>query len=147
MTGKPAAILLVLSLAVPTFALVPASGVAARGGGGGGKPGGGGGTIDLVLLNSTDGVPNYGEKVTFNVSTSATSYPWVTLKCTQGDSLVYQASKGIFPTSLGQEFTLGPTGNWRGGEADCTATLENWDSYSKNGRITPLGSMTFHVYA
>ena len=154
---KPAAILFVLSLAVLALALVPAAGLAAKGGtagkpggGGGGKPGGGGstsgGTIDLVLLNSTDGVPHYGQKVTFTVSTSATSYPYVTLKCYQG-GLVYQASKGIFPTSLGQNFTLGPTPNWQGGEADCTATLEDWDSYSKNGSITPLASMTFHVYA
>ena len=35
---------------------------------------------------------------------------------------------------------------WQGGDADCTATLEDWDSYSKNGSITPLASMTFPVY-
>jgi hypothetical protein len=155
---KPAAILLVLSLAVLALALVPAAGLAAKGGtagkpgggGGGGKPGGGGGgtgTVSVVLLNSTDGVPHYGQQVTFAVSTTATSYPYVTLKCYQGGSLVYQASKGIFPTSLGQNFTLGPTPNWQGGDADCTATLENWDSYSKNGSITALASTSFHVYA
>lgn len=151
MTRKSAAVLVVQGLAVLALALVPA-GLAAKGGtagkpdGGGGKPSGGGGTISLVLLNSTDGVPHYGQKVTFNVSTTATSYPYVTLKCSQG-GLVYQASKGIFPTSLGQNFTLGPTPMWQGGDADCTATLENWDSYSKNGSITALTSMTFHVYA
>lgn len=157
---KPAAILFVLSLAVLALALVPAAGFAAKGGtagkpggggGGGGKPGGGAGgtgTIDeLVLLNSADAVANYNEQVTFRVSTSATSYPYVTLRCTQGGRLVYQASKGIFPTSLGQNFTLGPTPLWQGGDADCTATLEDWDSYSKNGSITALASMTFHVYA
>ena len=162
MMRKPTAILFVLSLAVLALALVPAAGLAAKGGnpergggggggnGGGGKPGGGegGGTIDeLVLLNSADAVANYNEQVTFRVSTSATSYPYVTLRCTQGGSLVYQASRGIFPTSLGQNFTLGPTPLWQGGEADCTATLEDWDSYSKNGSITPLASMSFHVYA
>ena len=160
MIRKPAGILFVLSLAVLALALVPAAGLAAKGGspergggggggnGGGGKPGGGnGGTIELVLLNSADGVANYGEQVTFRVSTSATSYPYVTLKCTKEGVLVYQASKGIFPTSLGQNFTLGPTPSWQGGEADCTATLEDWDSYSKNGSITPLASTSFHVYA
>jgi len=40
---KPAAILLVLSIAVLALALVPAAGLAAKGAGGGGKPGGGGG--------------------------------------------------------------------------------------------------------
>lgn len=156
---KPAAILFVLSLAVLALALVPAAGLAAKGGvagkpgggggnGGGGKPGGGegGGTIELVLLNSADAVANFNEQVTFRVSTTATSYPYVTLKCTQGGSQVYTASRGIFSTSLGQNFTLGPTPSWQGGDADCTATLEDWDSYSKNGNITPLASMTFHVY-
>jgi hypothetical protein len=117
------------------------------GGNGGGKPGGGTGTMSLVLLDSTDGVPHFGQKVTFDVSTDATTYPWVTLKCFQNGSQVYQASRGIFPTSLGQEFTLGPTPSWQGGDADCTAFLEDWDSYSKRGSIQTLASMSFHVYA
>ena len=153
MIRKPAVVLLVLSLAVLALALVPAAGLAAKGGGagkpgggGGGKPGGGGGetgTIGIVLLNSTDGVPHYGQQVTFAVSTTATSYPYVTLKCTQNGGLVYEATKGIFPTSLGQVFTLGPTGNWQGGDADCTASLEKRNSRG----ATTLASMTFHVYA
>jgi hypothetical protein len=143
---KPAAILLVLSLAVLAIALVPAAGIAAKGGNG--RPSGGAesGTVELVLLEAGDTVASFGERVTFRVSTNATSYPYVTLKCTRADVLVYQASRGIFAGSLGQEFTLGPTGSWSGGDADCTATLEDWDSYSKNGRITTLASTAFHVY-
>jgi len=122
-----------------------------KGGGGGkgsggttgGTTGGGGGTISLVLLNSTDGQAHFGQTVTFNVSTSATTMPWVTLKCTQGGTLVYQQSNGIFPTSLGQNFKLS-SGAWVGGDADCTARLENWDSYPKS--ITGLASTSFHVY-
>jgi hypothetical protein len=112
-------------------------------GGGGTTSGGGGGTISLVLLNSTDGLAHFGQKVTFNVSTTSTQYPWVTLKCSQGGALVYQQSNGIFPTSLGQIFTLA-SGAWVGGAADCTATLENWDGYPKS--IVALASMSFHVY-
>ena len=148
MIRKPAAILVVTGVALLALLLIPATFAARGGNGGGGKPSGGGdGTISLVLLNSTDGLPHYGQQVTFAVSTTATSYPYVTLKCSKNGSLVYQASKGIFATSLGQLFTLGPTPNWQGGDADCTATLEDWDSYSKNGKKTPLVSMTFHVYA
>ena len=148
MIRKPAAILVVTGVALLALLLIPATFAAKGGNGGGGKPSGGGdGTISLVLLNSTDGLPHYGQQVTFAVSTTATSYPYVTLKCSKNGSLVYQASKGIFPTSLGQLFTLGPTPSWQGGDADCTATLEDWDSYSKNGKKTPLVSMTFHVYA
>lgn len=156
MTRKPVAILLVLSLAVLALAIVPAAGLAAKGGaagkpggggggnGGGGKPGGGGGTLSLVLLESTDGVPHYGQRVTFDVDTTATNYPWVSVDCSQAGRLVYEQSNGIFATSLSTTFTLGPTPSWTGGEADCTATLENWDRYP---RITPLASMTFHVNA
>ena len=120
--------------------------------GGGGKPGGGGsttggsGSISLVMVNDvgTSGT-SLGDTVTFNVSTTATTKPWVTVKCFQNGTLVSKESNGIFPTSLDQIFTLGPTGFWQGGAASCTATLENWDGYSKNGAITALGSMSFQA--
>jgi len=38
-------------------------------------------SLSLVLLRSTDGSPHYGQVVTFNVSTTATSYPSVDLEC------------------------------------------------------------------
>lgn len=115
-------------------------------GGGGTTSGGSGGTISLVLLNSTDGLPHFGQNVTFNVSTTATTRPWVTLKCYVGGTLVDKDSNGIFAGSLDQIFTLGGTQLWQSGAGDCTATLENWDAYSKNGSITTLASMSFHVY-
>jgi hypothetical protein len=128
------------------LALVPVA-LAGKGGGhhGSGGTTGGTGTISLVLLNSTDGVAHFGQNVTFNVSTTATSYPWVTLKCYQGGALVAQASNGIFATSLNQIFTLGPTALWTSGAASCTATLENWDSYPKS--IATLASTSFDVAA
>src|SRR5262245_25361331 len=75
---KPAAILLVLSLAVLALALVPAAGLAAKGGGGGnstaggGKPGGGGSTgggISGPLMLTDTNTPGLsrGDLVTFNV--------------------------------------------------------------------------------
>ena len=101
-------------------------------------------TIKLVPLNpSTDGVLHYRQQVTFDVYTSSTAYPWVLLECSQNGSLVYQYSKGIFPTSLGQIFTLGPTPAWTGGAADCTASLQKWDGRKK----TTLATLNFHVYA
>jgi hypothetical protein len=133
---------------VLALVLVPAA-LAAKGHGGGGNTGGtgtGGGTISLVLLNSTDGVPHVGQNVTFNVSTTATSYPWVTVNCYKGGSLVYKSSNGMFPTSLGQVFTLA-SNSWMSGDADCTAWLQNWDNYSHRGTIQNLASMSFHVYA
>jgi len=117
------------------------------GGGGGGKRGGGGatttggGTIDLVLLNSTDGLPHVRQDVTFNVSTTATVAPFVTLRCYQNGTLVLKSSNGMFVTSLDQIFTLA-SNSWLSGAADCDATLENWDS----GGVVALASMSFHVY-
>jgi hypothetical protein len=120
--------------------------------GGGGKKGGGttggggttttgGGTIQLVLLNSTDGLPHVMQDVTFNVSTTATLAPYVTLRCYQNGTLVLKSSNGMFVTSLDQIFTLA-SNSWLSGAADCDATLENWD----NGGVVVLASTSFHVY-
>jgi hypothetical protein len=105
------------------------------------------GTIELKLLESTDDRAHFGQKVTFTVTTNATDYPWVTVKCLQNGDLVYTQSNGIFPTSLNQIFTLGPTPSWTGGGADCTAYLQDWDSYYRNSKITTITSMPFHVYS
>lgn len=135
-----------------TFGLIAGTSLAAKGGnsahtnGSGGHHNNGGGTISIVLLDSTDGLAHFGQQVTFDVSTTATDYPWVTVDCYQSSALVYEQSNGIFPTSLNEIFTLGPTPAWQGGDADCTAYLQNWDEYSKHQRITNLASMTFHVY-
>jgi hypothetical protein len=90
-------------------------------------------------------VPSFGDVVTFNVSTTATLYPYVTVNCYQNGTLVLTQSNGIFPASLGQDFTLGPSALWQGGAASCTAILQNWDNYAKHGSITNLASMSFAV--
>ena len=127
-----------VGLVVLALVLVPAA-VAGKGG-----PSAPSGTIKLVPLNpSTDGMLHYRQQVTFDVYTSSTAYPWVQLECSQNGSLVYQYSKGIFPTSLGQIFTLGPTPAWTGGAADCTAYLQKRDG-RKN---TTLATLNFDVYA
>jgi hypothetical protein len=138
---------LIVALAL-ALVLVPAA-LAAKGGG---KPSGGGttggGTISLEVLTSPgDGLPHVMYKVTFNVSTTATQYPWVTVNCySPSGAWVYHASNGIFPTSLNQVFTLG-SNTWTSGDADCTAWLQNWDNYQKHGTITNLASTSFHVYS
>jgi len=103
-------------------------------------------TINLVSLDSTDGVALFGQHVTFDVSTTATASPWVTVTCSQNGSLVYQQSLAMsLGTLYSRTFTLGPTPAWQSGGADCTATLENWDDYSNKGKITALASTPFTV--
>jgi hypothetical protein len=122
-------------------------GAALRGGNkpgpGTGGSGGGSLTYQMVIDYNNDGVPNFRETVTFVVQTTATAYPYVTLRCYQNGTLVSQDTNAMFVHSLDQNFTLGPTQAWTGGAANCTATLE--DRGAKNGSITVLASTSFAV--
>jgi hypothetical protein len=120
---------------------------AAKGGNGKGKLGDtSGGSITGPVEVNGDGLLSLGDLVTFDVSTTATAYPWVTVKCYQDGGLVSQESRAMFLGTLySRTFTLGPTPNWQSGGADCTATLESWDEYSNRGRITALASLPFAV--
>jgi hypothetical protein len=90
--------------------------------------------------------PSFGQQVTFAVSTTETTQPFVHLKCWQSKTLVLEGWQGFFDTALGsQQFVLGPTPAWQGGAATCTAYLENWDQYSSKGKVTQLASTTFNV--
>ncbi|HKS78677.1 MAG TPA: hypothetical protein VJQ07_07390 [Gaiellaceae bacterium] len=131
-----AGVVLVLSLA-----LVPTA-FAGKGGGGGH----GGGTISspiMVVDKNGDGLPNFGDTITFTVSTSA-SFPSVQLACYQNGTLVYTATKGFYPTYMWSDNYLLEGGYWSGGAASCTATLYNT---SKNGSNTTLATLSVPVAA
>jgi len=111
-------------------------------------------SITMMLMNAStfasaeSAAPSFGDAVTFNVSTDAVKQPFVHLRCWQNGSLVLESWQAWFFGAAGtQTFRLGPTPAWQGGAADCTAFLENWDSYSKNGRTPVLASTSFHVDA
>jgi hypothetical protein len=122
--------------------LIAGTAIAARGGNGG-KPGGGGtGTISLALMDGATEA-HFAARVSFTVSTTATSSPYVHLMCYQNGALVGEGRQGFFPTALGNEwFTLGPTPAWQSGAADCTANLEK----KTNKGWSVLASTSFHVY-
>src|SRR5262249_53691595 len=67
-------------------------------------------------------VPHYGDTITFDVSTSATSNAYVDLKCYQGGALVGEGWAAFFAGGTPGTFRL-YSGPWRGGAADCTADL------------------------
>ena len=130
-----------LSLALP-------HGAFAAKGQGGGKHGGTGGSssLMLVLLSSTDGLPHWGQQVRFDVSTTQTAEPHVSLNCYQGGVLVYTTQTGYYasyPWPWTQTMTLS-SGAWTAGAADCDARLY---SLSNSGSSTTLATMSFHVYA
>ena len=158
---KPAAVLLILSLAVLALALVPAAGLAAKGGGGsatGGKPGGGGGgkpgggstgtssislSYPLVYDANGNGAPNWHDTVKFNVSTTTTTQPYVELECFQNGVLVAAGSRGYFDGSLDTPNFGLYGGGWMSGAADCTAYV----SMSTSKGMQRLASTGFHVDA
>ena len=115
--------------------------------GGGGKPSGGV-TIRLVLPPDTDknadGLANFGDTVSFNISTTATTQPFVNLLCYQNGALVANGWRGYFVGSLdypNRGFGLN-SGAWQSGAADCTAYLKY---YSSNGKINTVASISFQV--
>ena len=127
----------VLSALALSLVLAPAA--LAKGPGGGSSPG-----LTLVLMNSTDGLAHYGQNVTFRISTTATTQPWVRLNCYQNGAWVYTSTVGYFPSyPWDQYFTLS-SGNWTSGAGDCTATLF---AVGKGSREQDLASLSFHVYA
>ena len=120
------------------------------GGKGGGKGGGGtttgGGTLELRMVTDVagDGGPNWGDTVTFSVSTSATSEPTVELLCTQNGAVVYGATAGFYasypwPWTTNMKLS---SAAWSGGSAQCTAKL-----FPLGARSTVLASVSFSAGA
>lgn len=134
---------------VVILALVPAALAKGKPGGGGGGGSTGSGTsssvtgpVMVVDLNG-NGLSNWGDTVTFNISTTATTQPYVNLVCS-GNGVGYNSWKGVFAGSLDTNwnFVLS-SGGWMSGAADCTATL---GMYTKQG-FQKLTSTSFHVDA
>jgi hypothetical protein len=109
-----------------------------------GPPASSSSSLRLVLMNSTDGFAHWGQSVTFNVSTTATSRPFVGLNCYQNGAWVYTSSVGYYPGYPWDQFFTLMSGNWTTGAADCTATLY---AVNSRGRQSNLASLSFHVYA
>jgi hypothetical protein len=115
---------------------------------GGGKHGGGGSgslTVAMVADANHDGLPNWGDAITFNVSTTATTEPHVNVTCSQNRTVVYGASTGYYasyPWPWTQTMTLASQA-WTGGAASCTAALSGYSGTS----VTTLGTLSFQVGA
>jgi hypothetical protein len=111
---------------------------------GGQHPGSGTSTFKLVILTGADQIPNWGEQITFDVSTTATAFPHVDVTCAQNGVTVYAATTGFYssyPWPWTRDMTL-QSQAWASGAADCTARL-----YYLNGKRTAtLATLAFHVY-
>jgi len=153
---SPAGAVLTGVIVVLSLALVPAAFAGKSGGGGGGHHGGSGSTTytgsfvgaNPLMVPGMDtngnGLPNAGDTVTFNVSSTA-PYPVVQLICSQNGAVVAQESQGFYTSWLwGRNFYLGGQ-VWTSGAANCTAKLY---SVSSNGATQPTeATMSFQVGA
>jgi len=102
-------------------------------------------SLTLVLLSSTDGSPHWGQKITFTVTTTATTEPHVSLACSQNGTVVYRNDAGYYasyPWPWLQTMTLSSYA-WTSGGASCTATLYY---FSGTKTVTPT-TLTFSVLA
>jgi hypothetical protein len=118
---------LIAALVVGIAAGTTFAGKSRPGGGGHSKPSGTG-TLALVMVDDVnhDGAPNYGDTITFTVTSSLAS-PYVSVTCTQNSTLVYSASAGFyadFPWPGARNMPLSSP-SWTGGAADCVAVLES----------------------
>lgn len=128
-----ATIALVLALALVPSALAGKS-----------KPGGGSssssltGPVMVTDLNG-DGLPNHGDSITFNVSTTATSSPEVGLRCYQGNAWVLDGYVGYYPSyAFNPYFTL-DSSYWDSTQsASCTARLFYYDNRSREHVLATL---------
>lgn len=126
-------------------ALVPTAFAGKKGPGGGGSTSSSISLAPLVYDANGNGLPNYGDVVLFNVSTTATAQPWVNVKCFKNGAMVYNAWNGYFDGALNYNRNFGlASGAWQGGAAQCTAYLDK--ANGRNG-WTQLGSMSFSVDA
>jgi len=100
-------------------------------------------TINMRVVSGSDSVPNWDESITFDVTTTATDYPYVDVACRQNGTTVYGATTGYFasyPWPWTQTMTLFSYA-WTSGGASCTATL-----YYFSGRKTvTLTTLNFAV--
>ena len=87
--------------------------------------------------------PQFGQSITFDVSTTATGNPFVNLNCYQNGVLVMNSWSAFFPGGSNQNFGLySPV--WQSGAANCTADL---GMLTSNGKWKVLASNSFQVGA
>jgi hypothetical protein len=136
MTSKPAAarIAFVAAFLALALAAVPVAFAGKpSGGGGGGHKGGSGSsgsstlTLKMVQDLNGDGLPNFDDTISFNISTTATAYPYVSVRCYQNGVMVYSADAGFYPSYPWPGAQNMPlySPSWTGGAASCTATLND----------------------
>lgn len=82
----------------------------------------------------------FGETTTATVSESR-KVAWVMAECSQGGEVVYRQYERVYEDNQ-VTLLLGPTPEWTGGDADCTAEKGVWGN---NGSWRTYATTTFQV--
>jgi hypothetical protein len=94
-------------------------------------------------LAASTTAPQFGQTITFTVSTTATTNPFVNLNCYQNGLLVMNSWSAFFPGGTDQNFGLYSPA-WQSGAANCQADL---GMLTSNGKWKVLASTSFNVNA
>jgi hypothetical protein len=131
------------------FALAAVAALVFAGAGLAAKPSGSSSITGPYLVTTSNGspvaaasttTPQFGDTITFDVSTTQTGNPFVNLVCS-GDGVAYDSWAAFWPTN--ENFILS-SGGWTSGAADCTAKLV---MYVNSNKYKVLASTSFHVDA
>ena len=107
-------------------------------------------SISLVMLSgasvtTSTASPSFGDQVTFDVATTATDRPYVTLNCYQNGQWLLSGQAGFYAEyGYGQVFTLASS-SWTSGAGNCTATVGVLNADGTKFRA--LASTSFDVTA
>jgi hypothetical protein len=100
-------------------------------------------TLRLITDNNLDKQPNWGDSITFDAYTSATSSPVLKLNCYKSGQNVLSVQMSYAPgvQAAYSRYIELMSGQWTGGGADCAAALLN----TKTSTDSILSTYTFHV--
>jgi hypothetical protein len=103
------------------------------------------GTIAMRITtdNNADGLPNWGDTITYDVSTTATTAPSVKTSCVQNGAVVLYGDTSFYagnPFAYTNFLALN-SGIWTSGAGDCTATMY----YNSGKKVVTLNTLNFHV--
>ena len=142
--ARPRALAVIVLVATIVLGLAQPAWAGKAPGAGGGKTTGTS-TLKLVALDSDDGVPHWGQRITFEVSSTATDQPQVDVNCYQDGVKVFGAWTAYYdgyPWPWTQVMAM-QSEAWTGGAADCVARL-----YYQSGRKSVTGAtLAFRVEA
>ncbi len=130
---RAAFLALVLMLVVAVPAALAGKGAPGKGGSSSNS------TVALVVLDGPDALANHRERITFEVSTTATDRPFVGVRCWQGSNWVLDAYVGFFPTYMFDPWVTLNSDYWAAGvDAVCTARLFYYDKRGNQNVLTTL---------